>query len=92
MLWLIGACLHKKKKKNTLFDEPHFTRRTFLPQAEAVAALGAADGGVLWGDPALAPRHSLHLPLLLLVGEGALPLLALRRCVKRQERDKLRLM
>lgn len=45
-----------------------------------MAALGAADGGVLGGHPALAPRHSLHLPLLLLVREGALPLLALRRC------------
>lgn len=65
----------------TLFDEPHFTRRAFLPQAEAVAALGASDGGVLRGDPALAaPGDPLHIPLLLLVREGALPLLALRCC------------
>lgn len=64
----------------TLFDEPHFARRALLPQAEAVAALGASDGGVLRGDSALAPGHPIHLPLLLLVREGALPLLALRCC------------
>lgn len=45
-----------------------------------MAALGTSDGGVLWGDPALAPSHSLHIPLLLLVREGTLPLLALRCC------------
>ena len=65
----------------TLFDQTHVPRRALLPQAEAVAALGAAGGGVLWGDAALAlPRHPLHLPGLLVVGEGTLPLLALRRC------------
>lgn len=71
-----------------MFDESHFTRRAFLPQAEAVAALGASDGGVLRGDPALAaPSDPLHIPLLLLVREGALPLLALRCC---GGRDKTR--
>lgn len=64
----------------TLFYKSHFARGTFLPQAKTVAALGTSDGGVLRGDPAFAPRHSLHLPLLLLVREGTLPLLALRRC------------
>jgi len=64
----------------TLFDQSHFARRTFLPQAEAVAAHVTSDGGVLGGHAAFAPRHPLHLPLLLLVGEGAIPLLALRRC------------
>lgn len=50
-----------------------------------MAALGTADGGVLWGDPAFTPRHSVHLPLLLLVREGTLPLLALRRWKETQE-------
>lgn len=69
----------------TLFYKPHFARRTLLPQAKTVAALGTSDGGVLRGDPAFAPGHSLHLPLLLLVREGTLPLLALRRCKETQE-------
>lgn len=65
----------------TLLDESHFPRLAFLPQAEAVAARGASDGGVLRGDSALAaPGNPLHVPLLLLVREGALPLLALRCC------------
>lgn len=69
----------------TLFHKSHFAWGTFLPQAKTVAALGTADGGVLWGDPAFTPRHSVHLPLLLLVREGTLPLLALRRWKETQE-------
>lgn len=70
-----------------MFHKPHFAWGAFLPQAEAVAALGTADGGVLRGDAPFTPRHPVHLPLLLLVREGTLPLLALRCWKETQESE-----
>lgn len=69
----------------TLFDQTDFAWWTFLPQAEAVAALGTSDGGILRRDSALAPHHSLHLRLLLLVCEGTLSLFALCRYAETED-------
>lgn len=83
--WLLDVSQCEQQLGFTLFHKPHFAWGAFLPQAKAVAALGTADGGVLWGDTTFTPRHPVHLPLLLLVREGTLPLLALRRWRGKQD-------